>query len=204
MSANQFNRILVIVIPLALLAYLLPWVVNSTHGLTLGAYDLAEWLSLHPATHPSRLPSLLLRGQLLILTLIIAYTTNKPLFTADWWLRLIAVLILTVAQLPPPEFLAWTGDQNQRQQALLAGISLFGGVIGLTGLFYSFRRFLLLALFIVGLTSSSYGLLQAFPRMREFGLAPTVGIGGISFMLLYGVLLVWTGYLFLNANRVTT
>jgi hypothetical protein len=203
MSANHHNRILVIAIPLALLTYLLPWVVSSTHGLTLGAYDLAEWLSLHPATHPSRLPSLLLRGQLLIFTLIIAYTTTKPLFTVDWWLRLLAVLVLTVAQLPPPEFLAWTGDQNQRQQALLAGISLLGGVIGLTGIFYSFRRFLLLALFMMGLLSSIYGLLQAFPRMREFGLAPTVGIGGISFVLLYGVLLVWTGYSFLNANRVT-
>jgi hypothetical protein len=203
MSANQFNHILVITIPLALIAYLLPWVVNSTHGLTLGAYDLAEWLSLHPATHPSRFPSLALRAQLLLIIFIIAFTTNKP-FTVDWWLRLITMLFLSVAQLPPPEFLAWTGDQNQRQQAVLAIISLIGGFIGLTGVLHRFRRYLLLALLAVGLLSSGYGLLQTFPRMREFGLVPTIGIGGIGLISLYGVLLVGVSYAVLNANRVTS
>lgn len=203
MTVAQQNRILMIVFPIAIIAYLLPWATHTTTGLTLGAYDLAEWLSLHPATHPSRIPTLLLRGQLLILTLIIAWTSNKSLFTSGWWLRCIIVGLLVIAQLPPPEFLAWTGDQNQRQQALLAIISLIGGIIGLTGILHRFRPYLLLPVVIIGLVANIYVLTQIQARMQDFALETSLGIGGISLIVVYIVLLIITIQVYLKANRDT-
>ncbi|MDQ7026038.1 MAG: hypothetical protein Q9P01_20190 [Anaerolineae bacterium] len=201
MTVTQQNRILIIAFPLAIIAYLLPWAINTTTGLTLGGYDLAEWLSLHPATHPSRIPTLLLRGQLLILTLIIVWTTKKPLFTNEWWLRCIIVGLLVIAQLPPPEFLAWTGDQNQRQQALLAILSLIGGIVGLTGILYRVRPYLLIVVIIIGLLAVIYVLTQIQTRMQDFVLKATLGIGGISLIVVYVVLLVIYTLECLKANR---
>jgi len=63
------------VLILAFFAYLLPWLHNPGQALTLGSYDLAEWLSLHPgvrAQTPPMLASLLLRLHLVILAGLIA------------------------------------------------------------------------------------------------------------------------------------
>jgi hypothetical protein len=203
MTATQQNRILLIAIPLALIAYLIPWVVNTSTGLTLGAYDLAEWLSLHPATHPARNPSFALRGQLLILTLIITWTTSKPILTYSWWFRCMALTLLVIAQLPPPEFLSWTGDQNQRQQAFLAVISLVGGIFGLTGILQRFRGYLLLLVLFIGIALNIYGLTQIIPRMQEFGLQPQFGIGGFALLAIYAVVFLWLIQIRQKANRVT-
>jgi hypothetical protein len=201
MTATQQNRILMITFPIAIIAYLLPWAVNTTTGLTLGGYDLTEWLSLHPATHPSRIPTLLLRGQLLILTLIIAWTAKKPLFTNGWWLRCVVIGLLVVAQLPPPEFLSWIGDQNQQQQALLAILSLTGGIIGLTGILHRFRHYLLVAIIIIGLLANIYVLTQIQARMQDFGLKATLGIGGLSLIVVYVALLIIYILGYLKVNR---
>ena len=203
MTATQQNRILLITIAFALVAYLLPWVVNTAGGLTLSAYDLAEWLSLHPATHPDRMPSLALRSQLLIITLLITWTTGKPLLTYSLWLRLIALVLLIIAQLPPPEFLMWTGDLNQRQQAILAVISLTAGIIGLTGILQRLQYYLLVPVLVIGIVMSVYALAQIIPRMREFGLQPQVGIGGLALVSIYSVLLIGVIHILRNANRVT-
>ncbi|MCU0513679.1 MAG: hypothetical protein MUE40_14060 [Anaerolineae bacterium] len=64
--ADRWSGLLV---PAALLAYLLPWVVNPGAALTPGAYDLAEWVSLTPMARgqsPVLLTPLLLRLPLLI------------------------------------------------------------------------------------------------------------------------------------------
>lgn len=200
-AANQ-NRILLIPIAFALVAYLLPWVVNTAGGLTLSAYDLAEWMSLHPATHPDRIPSLALRSQLLIITLLITWTVSKPLLTYGWWFRLTVLGLLVIAQLPPPEFLAWTGDLNQRQQAFLAVISLIAGIIGLTGILQRFRYYLLIPVLIIGIGMNVYALAQVIPRMQEFGLQPQLGIGGFVLAAVYSVLLIGVFQMLRNANRV--
>ena len=203
MTANKTNRFIIIIIPIALLAYLIPWAVNTSTGLTLGAYDLAEWLSLHPATHPTRLPSLFLRGQLLLITLSIALSVNKPLFTIGWWLRLIAVLLLTVAQLPPPEFLAWTGDLNQRQQAMLAIASLVGGSIAMTGLLVRYRDYFQIAVSSAGIITTLYVTAQIIPRMQEFGLSPAFGIGAFALISVYSIWMVFAGLTIRKENRVS-
>ena len=60
----------------SLIAYILPWVNTRATGLTLGAYDLAEWASLHPASI-QLLPSLLIRLQLVIITIIFLNDRKK-------------------------------------------------------------------------------------------------------------------------------
>jgi hypothetical protein len=203
MTATQQNRLLLLAIPLTLIAYLLPWAVNTAAGLTLSAYDLAEWLSLHPTTHPHRIPSFALRGQLLIVALLITWTTCKPLLTYSWWLRLVALILLVVAQLPPPEFLAWTGDLNQRQQAFLAVVSLITGIIGLIGILQRFRYYLLIPVLLIGIYLNIYVLTQIIPRMQEFGLQPQLGIGGFLMIGVYSVLLIGMVQILRKANRVT-
>jgi hypothetical protein len=203
MTATQQNRLLILAIPLTLVAYLSPWAVNTAAGLTLSAYDLAEWLSLHPATHPDRIPSLALRSQLLIVTLLITWSTCKPVLTYSWWFRLIALGILIIAQLPPPEFLAWTGDLNQRQQAILAVLSLIAGIIGLTGILQRFKYYLLIPVLLIGIYLNIYVLTQIIPRMQEFGLQPQLGIGGFLMIGVYSVLLIGIIQQMRNANRVT-
>ena len=203
MTDSQNNRFIIVAVPLIILAYLIPWVINTSTGLTPGAYDLAEWLNLHPATHPTRLPGLLIRGQLCLLTLFVALSVNKPRFTIGWWLRLVSVLLLVIAQLPPPEFLAWTGDQNQRQQALLAITSLIGGGVIFTGFLHRYRNYLQMIVALVAIVSTIFALAQIIPRMRDFDLSPRPGLG---VFLLIGVYVSWvllSGLAMRNENRVT-
>jgi len=117
---------------------LLPWAVHKTVALTGNAYDLAEWMSIHPAV---RAESLLLTPLLLRL----------PLVCIAWWealfqgrvgagyippvqrhfppLRIAIVILIAIALLPPFEFLTSARDDpNYQQQALLAALALIGGL----------------------------------------------------------------------------
>src|SRR5688572_28399296 len=83
---------------LAILGYLLPWMMNNASGLTMGAYDFAEFLSKSPTANPQIY--LLLRGQLFLLMAFLVLGAQKPFFTADWWIRAILGVLLIIAQLP--------------------------------------------------------------------------------------------------------
>jgi len=147
---------------LGLIGYILPWIVTPTAPLTLGAYDLAEWASLHPSqpyTTPVLIVPLFLRIQLVIITLIIALSaqTNKLQFIA-----IVAIIPLSIAQLPPLEFLTIATDNiNYQQQFILATISL---VIGLTATKFKpllYVPFIGLLLVVAGLVSAIVGVQQA-------------------------------------------
>ena len=63
---------------LALIAYSLPWVVGPGAALTLNAYDLAEWTSLHPAVRTAALPFALTFGlRLLPLLVYMAFAIDS-------------------------------------------------------------------------------------------------------------------------------
>jgi hypothetical protein len=124
----------------ALLWYLMPWVIGRGAGMTFGAYDLAEWASLSPAAPPSTvpfmtgaLPTLLLRLPLLLLAWLIALDAAGSPRLANgaglaWWLKGAAVMVLAVAALPPLEFLRVDpNNANYGQQLRLAVLALVGG-----------------------------------------------------------------------------
>ncbi len=191
-------------IGLALIGYILPWIVTPTAPLTLGAYDLAEWTSLHPSqptTIPALIVPLLLRVQLVIITLIIALAaqTDKLRFIA-----VAAIIPLSIAQLPPLEFLTIaTNNINYQQQFILATISL---VIGLTVTKFKpllYVPFIGLLLVGTGLVSAIVGVQQAQALYRMSLQENSLGAGVIFTCVAYSAIGL-TYLLSLNIKLSTT
>lgn len=169
-SENSFTGPRSIIAPalclLAIAAYLLPWVLAANAAMTLNAFDLAEWTSLHPlqqSAAPPLLASLLLRVQLPILALCIALwarSRSHRIFAA------LMVLALAAAQLPPLEFLQNFADPNYRQQLALAGATI-ALAIGLRLLVKQRYRTLLTGLLaLLGIITALAGLDQALELYR--------------------------------------
>jgi uncharacterized protein with PQ loop repeat len=184
-------------ITLALLGYVLPWVMNPAQVLDLNAYDLAEWLSLRPALSTV----FLLRAQLLIITSLIAFSSRPPRRTASWWFRLVSVLVLCVAQLPPLEFIRNTGDSNQQQQALLALLSLIGGIVGLSTWISRYQYYVLIMLSITGIITTLIALPQALNTMQAYQLPTTIDAGGFILIAAYSFICLYSLYSLSNQSR---
>src|SRR5262245_55358949 len=102
---------LIILCATGIAAYCLPWLVNRGTGLTFGAYDLAEWTSLHPAVrggNPPLLASLLLRLPLACFGLVAAMT----LWPNNKGKRLTLIFLVAIALLPPIEFFTQYRDDS--------------------------------------------------------------------------------------------
>lgn len=172
---------LLILLLVGLIGYVLPWAVASSAPMTLNAFDLAEWTSLHPAQRhtlsphiPPLLAPLLLRAQLLVLTLIFALATSvRPWRT----ISAVAILILAVAQLPPFEYLYDIADLNYRQQFVLALASLFGGLLASRIRNQRIVWVLLLLLPVFGIVSVYSGVSQAFDLYRQLQSGASIGLG---------------------------
>src|SRR5688500_1464361 len=100
-NTSQLLTIILLIVGCA--AYRLPWLTNPGSGLSLGAYDLGEWASLHPAVrsgNPALLTTLLLRLPLVCLGLIISigFLRGKLGFA------LLLIVLTGIALLPPLEF----------------------------------------------------------------------------------------------------
>jgi hypothetical protein len=186
------ERIIWLAFLIAIIAYLLPWVANNAAGLTMGAYDFAEWLSKIPMGEARVYNSVfLLRGQLFLLTCFIAFRAKKPFFTADWWLRLIVGLLLIVAQIPALNLLpSIATDVNRQQQVILAVLSFFSLVLGLSGVVSAWWNWLSLALAVLAIATSVYGLMIGLELMRAYNLAPNIGFGSIIYVILAMVFLL--------------
>lgn len=183
---------------IACLAYTLPWVANTNQTLDLNAYDLAEWLSLHPAAQqmPFRLPALALRGQLLILVALIAWQP-KP---TNRWLGMLCISLLIIAQLPPLDFVNNTGDLNQRQQFLLAVGSLISAGIGYSSVLRKHRSNIMILLSIIGIIGVGVSIQQVLTLMPAYGLETRLGVGAFLLLMCYFVL----GILNFAVRRINT
>ncbi len=146
---------------LALAGYLLPWATAPNAAMTLNAFDLAEWTSLHPLQQgamPPLIVPLLLRAQLSILAaLITLWSTSRN----ERILAFLFVALLSVSQLPPLEFLNNVADPNYRQLLFLA----IATIILSTGLGFilpaRFRPFVIIFLAVAGIVTSLLGQSQA-------------------------------------------
>lgn len=151
---------------LAIAAYLLPWVLAANAAMTLSAFDLAEWASLHPlqqSATPPLLASLLLRVQLPILALCIALwarSRNQRIFAA------LVALALAAAQLPPLEFLQNLADPNYRQQLALAGATIALAVVLPRLVKQRYQTLLTGLLALLGIVTALAGLHQALALYR--------------------------------------
>jgi len=147
---------------IALAGYMIPWIVTPSNPLSLNAYDLAEWASLHPSqpnTSPPLIVPLFLRVQLVFIALLIA--TNVTTIS-ERLVSLIAIGLLAVAQLPPLEFLTIATDNiNYQQQFILASITL---IVGGGGIFLRLNRIrpvITIILCLIGIITAYTGLQQA-------------------------------------------
>lgn len=117
---TRYCSLVLTLLLMALTGYLLPWIIAPSSSMSLNAFDLAEWTSLHPLQHSSTIPLLVplqLRLQLLILAAIFALISKDLLSGA---VVAAVILLAAVAQLPPPEFIGQLSNANYRQQFALA------------------------------------------------------------------------------------
>ncbi|MCC6613314.1 MAG: hypothetical protein IT320_07530 [Anaerolineae bacterium] len=180
---------------------LLPWAVHTTTALTGNAYDLAEWMSIHPAVRaePLMLTPLLLR---------------LPLVCVAWWVvlqseahvgagyippvrrqvpplpRIIIVVLIAIALLPPFEFLTSApGDPNYQQQAMLAALALIGGLAlvwlrGARAHHEAPLRVIQALIPLVGAGAGVWGTIRALGYWDGLSLTVGVGAGLIVFVIL--------------------
>jgi hypothetical protein len=173
-----------------LVVYALPWVVNPGAGLSPGGYDLAEWASIHPISGgetPPLFTVLLLRLPLVCAT--VSFTFFLSLSRNNRISGGIAVLLMSVALLPPFEFLNDTGNWNYRQQLALAIITLIGGTFGLTGWTSKYRRIVGTVLALIGAVACLMGLSRALTVMQGFNLPTHLGVGGVGTAIVFLVLI---------------
>ncbi|MCB9451760.1 MAG: hypothetical protein H6672_09985 [Anaerolineaceae bacterium] len=167
----------------ALLAYALPWLIGSGGSLSPGAYDLAEWVSLHPAARygqPPLLPSFLLRFSLACLALIFAVA---PLHIPRR-VRGLGILLFTIALLPPFEFFTiYRDDPNYQQQFSLALVTLIGGGIGLSRFTDRWRLPLTALLTGMAVLTSIAGFSQSYILFQELNIRFHLGAGVVIFVL---------------------
>lgn len=189
--ASRQSIIIAVIVSAALTAYVTPWVHSPSTALTLTAYDLAEWTTLHPVSRSAALPyfaALLLRWHLAALCALIALFAPPPPFKGLWWAHALAVLVLIVAQLPPPEFVTQLNDGNYQQQAALGVLSLLFGGLGLSGRLHRWRYALGAGLGVAGVITALGGLGRAVGLMQQpFNLPVSSGAGGWVLALIYSV-----------------
>lgn len=191
-----FNLVAVI---MAFGAYTLPWLTNPGVALSPGALDLAEWASLHPevrAMSPSMLTPLLLRTPVVMLTLLLAFSTPakmRPL-SRERIIGTLVIGILLLITFPPWEIYSARNDPNYQQQAQLIAIAVIGSAIGLVGVFSPWRSFIVIIAALIGIAASTWGLQQAYALMVDFELPVHVGFGGIGFSLILLVVIITTGW----------
>lgn len=161
----------------ALVSYLLPWLAATSAPLTLNAYDLAEWVSLHPSqqhTSPPLLATLLLRLQLPLLSLMLA---ALPLKKPGKLAAASVMLLLAIAQLPPPEFVLDPGNLNYRQQFGLALASLLLSLACLRFMRSRLRSIALIVLPLASIICASAGMSLALEVFAILQAGGTIGLG---------------------------
>ncbi len=169
-------RLLLIII--ALIGCAFAWTSAAPAALTLNAYDLAEWTSLHPAVRggsPPLLTTGLLRLPLLCLIGLLAW--NAPPRGISRSIVLILAALISVGMLPPLEILTDFTNANYRQQLLwsLLGLTITSAAFSRIGT--TIYPLLSLAASLLMLICSIVGIQQALDLIRGFAINANLGLG---------------------------
>jgi hypothetical protein len=165
--------------------------INPGSGLSFGAYDLAEWTSLHPAVrngNPALLTPLLLRVPLACWGLII----SLGFLNTRFGVAAVIIVLTSIAILPPLEFFTqYRDDPNYQQQFLLALVTLATGITGIAIRSVHVIKPLVIILAFVGAGSSLAGLIQGYRLLEQFKLPTHFGFGGISLIAIYVIVALY-------------
>lgn len=175
----RLRNVSFVLILIAIVGYTIPWLINRSTGLTMGAYDLAEWASLHPQVRFESellLTPLLLRLPLALMALMIVFVASKEYLRE---IRLICFAVLALYLLPPLEFLTVSrNDVNYVQGFILVVIMSIAGFIGFfVPIRQRWRAYIMLGLIGFTLISAIWGVLEIRDLMNGFGLDPQLGMG---------------------------
>ena len=185
-------KVLWVAIIIGIVAYFVPWLINSKSAvLTVGAYDLAEWVSLVPSVrvdNPLLWQAMILRLHPLLWAGVIAFSTQKSDIRPLRVFQIAFVVLLAIGLLPALHFIGRIGeDFNYRQQFILAVITVLIGVIGFSGVLGRFSRWLASGFALVGLVASIAGYHIAQSLMAQYGLQPEMGLGVVLSVIGYGI-----------------
>ena len=117
-------------------------------------------------------------------------------------LPVLVILLITVALLPPLEILDYPNDPNYQQQALVAGIALVGGFIGVSGIVRRVDSGLRVGISVAGTAAVLIGLSKAYQLMQGFNLPVSVGLGGVLLAALFASVAVITMIGFWTGRRI--
>ena len=160
-SSDRLTGVGITILPLLLVAltgYLLPWMVAQNSGMTLNAFDLAEWTRQHPTQSTWLVVPLLIRVQLPLMTMMFVLSARGRL---RGWVILLIVILLSLSQLPPFEFARELRDPNYQQQFALAVVTLIGALIVSRSDSATRSSLALLILATIGVASALAGQSQA-------------------------------------------
>ena len=172
---------------LGVVAVHMPWHNHAVAAFRLNAFDLAEWVSLHPTVrteNPTLWSSMLLRWPLLGLGWSMALSANH-LRDERWQWIWRGVAVLVVLRLNPPlEFYQGSAGDNEQQLGYLMLVGLLGIGLMLVGKLWLMRPYfpvLLVIWLMIGYTSWE-GLRRATNVVKS--LAIEVDYGGGFYLLL--------------------
>jgi len=181
MQRLNTSILILLFIGTALVGYFLPWVLTQASSLSLGAYDLAEWSSLHPIVRqsvPFLWTTLALRIPLAIAGILLAAYLRKT--TGSLTIGIIVLLVTAIALLPPLEFFTtYRDDPNYRQQFTLVLVTLIIGFLIVIGKLKRLQTGMLIALSVLGVIASAVGLYQANSLLQGFEVHTAIGLGGV-------------------------
>ncbi|MFZ4815447.1 MAG: hypothetical protein ACOYL5_12995 [Phototrophicaceae bacterium] len=174
-----------------LVGYSLPWLQSIGVALQPNAFDLAEWMTLHPFVRANGrwlLPALLLRLPLVLLGWsILMALLYKPYAVLPARLLYGVVAGVALALIPAiPFFQGQTQDANYQQQFGLWVVYLIGGISLVVG-----RRILpyregLIGLASIGVLCALVGVLRAYNLLAIYQVP--LSIGGGCFIYTIGLL----------------
>ncbi len=192
MRAWQKEIVFLGLFALLLGAYSLPWIITPVTSLSLNAYDLAEWSSLHPVVRTAAPPLLLTFGLRFLLVLACLLFVLWPRSgRASSGMRLFVSLLGTAALLPPFEFFGESfDDPNYQQQAALALFLMIFSILILTQRLKRWHRVLQIGVCLTGVVVSGITLAASMTLMRELWIKASVGLGSGLFVICLGVILV--------------
>jgi hypothetical protein len=180
---HLWQRVDLFVLVVALIGYYLPWISNGAAALSFNAYDLAEWVSLHPAVRGGSIPLLapfFLRSVLGGLALLFGL---RALQSGVRWQQVVYGLLavcLAITLLPPLDFLrgGWN-DPNYRQQFALTIATLIGlgALVAIARRKPFWLRWLEVGIGIVIILSAVIGFILAQNVVSSLRIAAPLGIG---------------------------
>jgi hypothetical protein len=166
-------------------AYMMVWISTPLASLSFNAYDLADWMTVYPAT-PNRPDSFMVSMGLRILPILLIWAgcfyiqRLKGLYQ---FIGALVILVLMVSVAPPPELLIERSpDQIQRLQLFI--VMLIGSGVIISGLLNSFRKWCLIGIGLIGAVCSLWSVLQVQTLFIDNSMPVSIGLSAFLFPIL--------------------